>query len=228
MRQDNTMSIQEAARFLEVTERTVRNYINKGLLSKTKVGRKVLLVPEEVVSLKEDMDSVAPIVSRQEMLHHRAKIRRLESHMEVVLRILDAKDDPLTLSEEYSAELYNLAGEQRKSGSWSVDQIKPWIEIFNRLSENDFEVMQKATKDLHPWRVFLKLCTSMMAQVVSDSEYVTSLELQGIHRLLAEARRRLRISAFIYGEMIGFSSPEVSAGYGDSLSESLFKKILKK
>lgn len=229
MSQDNTMSVADAAKFLSVSERTIRNYINKGLLSKRKEGRKAMVVSSEVISLKQDMDSTLPLVSREEMLRHRAKIRRLESHMEVVLRMLDAKDAPLNLSPSYSKELYTYAVDHLKKGSWSPEEIQPWTEIFDRLNEDDFEIMSKSAEDLHPWRVFLKLCTAMMGCVVSLSDYSTSLDLQNLHRVLAESRRRLRVSAFIYGEMLGALTPEIAGKYeAVTMSESLFRKILKK
>jgi hypothetical protein len=230
MSHDTMMTLQDAARFLSVTDRTVRNYIKKGLLSKEKKGRGVFLRPEEVQSLKEDMDSAAPIVSRQELVRLRAKVRRLESHMEVVLRILDAKDAALGLSPSYSEELYAFAVAHTKKGSWQIEEISPWVEIFDRLSENDFAVMAGQTSDTHPWRVFLRLCTMMMGFVVSHPEYSSSLEMQGTHKILASSRRRLRISAFIYGELSGTMASELESRHvgTSTTSDALFRKILKR
>ena len=178
MSQDNTMSTAEAAAFLGVTERTVRNYTKKGLLSKIRAGGRVGIPSEEVITLKEDFDSASPVVTRQEILRLRAKVKRLESHMEVVLRILDAKDAPLSLNPEYSKELYGYASGHLKRAKWSVAEITPWCEIFERLSEDDLTALSAAVGDLHPWRVFLRLCVAMIASVVGNPEYQTSLELQ--------------------------------------------------
>lgn len=230
MSHDNMMTLQDAARFLSVTDRTVRNYIKKGLLSKETKGRRVYLLPEEVQSLKEDMDSAAPVVSRQELIRLRSKVRRLESHMEVVLRILDAKDAALGLSPSYSKELYSFAIEHTKRGSWETAEISPWIEIFDRLSEDDFTVMAAQTQDVHPWRVFLQLCTMMMGFVVTRPDYATSLDLQGVHKTLSSSRRKLRISAFIYGEIAGTLSSELEGRHvgTSTTSDALFRKILKR
>lgn len=229
MSHDNMMSVEDAARFLGVTSRTVRNYIKKGFLSKHKRGRRAFVLAEEVISLKEDLDSAAPVVSRQEMLRQRSRIRRLESHMEVVLRMLDAKDHPLDLNEEYAKDLYEFAEGHLLRGKWDPAEIKPWIEIFDRLSETDFETMSSSAKDPHPWRPFLRLCVAMMGFVVGSKEYQTSLELQSLHRLLASSRRKLRISAFIYGEMNSSINDELHRDNfaTSSTSDALFKKILK-
>ena len=228
MSQDNMMLVADAAKFLSVSDRTIRNYINKGLLSKRKEGRKTLVSSSEVISLKQDMDSTLPLVSREELLRHRAKIRRLESHMEVVLRMLDAKDLPLNLSPAYAKDLYSFATEHLSKGSWVVEEIRPWVEIFDRINEEDLEVMAQAVEDLHPWRPFLQLCTAMMSFVVGHTDYATSLDLQNLHRMLAESRRKLRVSAFIYGEMLGALTPEIAGKYeAVTLAETLFRKILK-
>jgi len=230
MSHDNMMTLQDAARFLSVTDRTVRNYIKKGLLSKEKKGRSVYLRPEEVQDLKEDMDSASPVVSRQELIRLRSKVRRLESHMEVVLRILDAKDAALGLSPSYSSELYTFAVAHTKRGAWETTEIAPWVEIFDRLSEDDFVVMAGQTSDIHPWRTFLRLCTMMMGFVVTRPEYAASLELQGLHKILASSRRKLRISAFIYGELAGAVAPELEGQHvgTSTTSDALFRKILKR
>lgn len=229
MSHDNMMSVPDAARFLGVTDRTVRNYIKKGLLTKERDGRKVFLRSEEVVELKEDFSSAAPVVSRQELLKQRAKIRRLEAHMEVVLRILDTKDHPLQLGVGSAEELYEFAKGHLQQGRWEVAEIRPWADIFDRLSEDDFEIMSGKTADPHPWRPFLRLCAAMITFVVNAKEYTTSLELQSLHRILVSSRRRLRISAFIYGEMnqsLGYElqSPNMASS---STADALFRKILK-
>lgn len=228
MSHDNTMSQAEAASFLGVTERTIRNYIKKGLLSKIKAGSRVRIPSEEIISLKEDIDSANPTLSKQEFLRLRAKVRRLESNMEVVLRMLDAKDAPLSLNPEYSSELYSFAIQHLKRGKWEAGEIDPWCDIFDRLSEDDLMTLAKSVDDPHPWRVFLRLCTAMMSSVVGDPEYQTSIDLQTLHRKLSGSRRRLRITSFIYGEMKGDMHKELGGFFVQQTStDSLFRKILK-
>lgn len=228
MSHTNIMSQAEAASFLGVTERTVRNYIKKGLLSKHKISGKTGIPSEEVVSLSEDMNSSMPVVSRSEIVRLRAKVRRLESHMEAVLSILDAKDSPLALSQAYAKDLYEFCQGHLKRGSWDPAEIGPWVEIFDRISEDDLLTLQKASSDPHPWRPFLKLCVAMMSFVVGLPEYSTSLEMQTLHRKLASSRRRLRVSSFIYGEIHGDLTKELLNEFPvSSTNDVLFRKILK-
>lgn len=228
MSHDNTMSEADAAAYLGVTDRTVRNYIKKGLLSKVREGRTTKIPVEDVITLREDMHSSAPVVSRTELLQHKARIRRLESNMEVVLRMLDAKDAPLGINAEYAKGLYDMARENLHAGAWALDAINPWLDIFDRLSEDDLDTMATATMDAHPWRVFLRLCNAMIAHVVGTSDYVTSLEAQSLHRKLAASRRRLRITSFIFGEMQGSVASEITdIVETKTTADELFRKILK-
>ena len=228
---NHTMKIPDAARLLGVTDRTIRNYIKKGLLSSNRVKRSKLLDPVEVEELRIDLQSSSQVLSRNDVIALKAKVRRLESHMEVVLRILDAKSSPLEISSAYGKELHSLASLHVRKGSWSVAEIKPWVEIFERIDENDFQTIADSVSDPRAWLVFLKLNVSMSSFIVTCAEYETSLELQTLHRLLSESRRRLRVSAFIYAESQNYLQTELDK-YGILSSPStgldtIFSKILK-
>jgi len=152
--------------------------------------------------------------------------------MEVVLRILDTRSQPLELKEDYAREMYGLAVAHLKKSSWEIAEIKPWIEVFERLDEEDFSVLAKASDDAKAWLVFLRLNVSMTSHVVSDSDYTSSLDLQTLHKMLVEGRRRMRISAFIYAEMAGSIEADLSRyGFADapkSSVDTLFSEVLKK
>ena len=229
---NHTMKIPEAARLLGVTDRTVRNYIKKGLLSRQRKSRTPLLDPVEVEELRLDLQSTSPVLSRRAFIQLRSKVRRLESHMEVVLRVLDTKSQPLGLSSPYAKDLYGLALEHLKKSSWEVAEIKPWVEIFERVDEGDFETTAIATEDPKAWLVFLRLNVGMTAHIVKDPSYASSIDLQTLHRMLSEGRRRMRISAFIYAEMTSRVEEDL-ARYGfaeapKSSVDTLFSEVLKK
>tara|TARA_Y100000034_G_scaffold135865_1_gene209494 strand:- start:617 stop:1321 length:705 start_codon:yes stop_codon:yes gene_type:complete len=206
-----TMSISEAAAYLKVSDRTIRTYIKNGLLSATRNGRSRQLRPTEVEELRIDLqgNGVRSLLSRKELLQLRAEVRRLSSQMEVVLRILDSKSDPLSITEGYARDLHGLCLSQLSTTSWSATEISPWLEIFMRIDERDFEVMEAATADPKPWLPFLRLCVAMTARVVSMEDYSTSISLQSLHKQLAEARRRLRVAALIFSESRGLSDADL-------------------
>ena len=177
-----TMTIPEAAAYLGVTDRTIRTYIKNGLLSATRHGRSKKLRPIEVEELRVDLQSnnIRTVMGRKEMLQLRAEVRRLSAQMEVVLRVLDTKTEPLSINEGYSKELHGLCLAQLSASTWMPAEIEPWLEIFLRIDEADFEVMAHATDDPKPWLPFLRLCVAMTARVVSIDSYATSVDLQGL------------------------------------------------
>jgi excisionase family DNA binding protein len=207
------MSIKEAAARMGVSDRTLRTYIRKGYLSTTKIrgDRKLYLDPLEVEEFRRDKEEARgkSIVTKAEFLLMRASIRRLQAQMGVVLRILDAKNDPLRFSLEYSRDLFAVCLAQLHNSAWSVEELEPWVEVFLRMDELDIETIARATKEERPWKPFLQLCVSMSAYVGAHAEYPNSLELQSMHRELAEGRRRLRVSALVYAEMYGDADKDI-------------------
>jgi len=197
------LTVEEAARYLNVTDRTVRSYIKQGFLIATKKpgSRRRWLNPEEVEELRrEKKEALHSLVSRKEIMQLRAKMRRLEAHMEVVLRILDAKSNPLRMSAGYSRELHTACLGQLAREEWDVSEIDAWSEIFLRIDEDDFLRLRESTQDQKPWIPYLRLCVSMTVSITSKSSYASSLELQSLHKKMSEGRRRMRVAAVIYAE----------------------------
>lgn len=202
---ENDMTIREVADLLQVTERTIRNYVIEGFLGYHKVQGKrgKMFDPMEVQQLREELETSGQrtLVSRKEIRQALSRLTRLESQMQVVLRMLDAKNEPLGLNPEQAAALYETAYRDLGKGKWDLDEINAWVDIFLRLTEEDFNEM--TTQDSKPWRIILKLCIAMTALVVKHREYETSLERQQTHKLLAEGRRRLRVAALCFTELYG-------------------------
>lgn len=199
------MDIAAAAKFLGVSDRTIRNYIKEGLLATTirSGDRKKWLDPLEVGELKRDRDELGAraIVSRKEVLSLRAEVRRLRAEMDVVLRMLDTKSNPLHMPPSYAKDLHAACHAQIVQTGWSIEEIEPWTAVFLRIEEEDLQTIKNVTDDPRPWKPYLQLCVNMSVYVASLDAYATSLELQNLHRDLAEGRRRMRVAALIYTEM---------------------------
>ena len=137
---------------------------------------------------------------RAELARQRTEIRRLRAELDAVMRILDAKNEPLNIKPQLAQELYDTCLLQLRQKSWSASEIASWTRVFMRLTEIDFEVMARPTEDDKPWVPFMQLCTRMILCLTDSPEYRSSLDLQSLHREIAEARRRLRLSAVCYAE----------------------------
>ena len=199
------ITLQEAATVLGVTDRTVRNYLKQGFLLSTKKrgDRRTWLDPLEVEDFRRDKEESKSrtIFSKQDLVKLQGEMRRLRSELDVVLRILDTKSDPLRMTEEYAGNLFEVCVAQLRLHSWDLADIQPWTEVFFRLDEEDLQTLSLATSEKRPWKPFLQLCVAMTVFVSAQSDYETSLELQAMHRQLAEGRRRLRVASLIYSEM---------------------------
>lgn len=196
------LSYAEAAKYLEITERSVRTYVRKGFLSaKTVSNARGKFIPagevEELRRLRTENSGAGPI-SRQEVLLMAARLRRLEFSVQTLLKLLDANTVPLSITPEYGKELHTACCAQLRFSKWKPSEVEPWVDVFLRIDENDFSVIAASTGDARPWAPFLRLCVAMSEAVVAAPEYVASLPLQDIHRSLAESRRRLRAAAVTY------------------------------
>jgi len=215
------MTLQEAARFLGVTERTVRKYIKQGFLSAHRVqgDRRYWLAALDVGQFHQDMQETSRTTgfTKKDFLLLRSQVQRLQSQMDVVLRILDAKDDPLRMPKEYAKELFELCLVQSKATNWQMSEMQSWVEVFLRVDEEDLRSLSEAAEVRKPWKTLLSLCISMTTYVATHETYSTSLELQALHRQLAEGRRRLRVSALIYAELYTGVDPDIQRyALGDS------------
>lgn len=203
------LSYEEAARHLGVSARTVRNYVRSGLLTARSNGRRKFLPANEVESLRTELQTIGQPLRRSEVIELRARLLRVEAHVDVLLRILDARMEPLRMGAAYGKELYEAAVGQLRRAKWDLSEIVPWLEVFLRVDEEDFETISKATDDPRPWKTLLRLCLAMSAAIVATPEYSTSLEHQSAHRQLAEGRRRLRIAALCHLELHGSTDQDV-------------------
>lgn len=205
------LSIADSARLLGVSTRTLRTYVKQGFLSTTHGARNSKwLDPVEVETFgRERSASVGKVWDRKDFLEMRARLTRLEQEVGVLNRILDTREQPLRMGQAYAKDLHAACGFQLASGVPTKVEIDSWTEIFLRIDEQDFSVIAEATGDRKPWVLYLRLCVSMTAAVVSDAAYMTSLELQSAHKKLAEARRRLRISGLCHLELTGSAEADV-------------------
>lgn len=207
------MTVEAAATHLGVSDRTVRSYMQKELLGsykKTGSNRKWLL-PSDVEELRIDrMENPrsAPAM-RKEILQQRAQLRRVRAELNVVMRILDTRNDPLGITPAYAKEIYGYCVAQLQETQWTLEGLVPWVTVFSRLGEDDFGTIRDAVDDPKPWVPFLKLCMRMTRFLVGLSVYKTDPEVQGLHREIAEARRRLRISAMCYMDLHAYDMDEL-------------------
>lgn len=198
----SSITIDEAARYLGVTTRTISTYISQGLLSyhKKQGSNKKYITVSDVHDFKVAKENDEFSIKKFRELS--AKVKRLEAEMEVIMRILDTKEIPLGITDDSAKELYNTAL-QCTSSNFSLELVEAWLPVFMSLSEYDLEKIQEVEKVSNPWQPFVDTCINLIVGLTSTKEYETSLELQLLHKSLSEARRRLRLSALLFIERKG-------------------------
>ena len=196
------ITIDEAARYLNVSTRTISNYISQGIITyhKKQGSNRKYIKAEELYELRESKASGDFSVKNFKKLQ--ARVKKLEAQVTVLLKILDTTQIRLGIKEEEAVELFNAANTTLE-GEFTIEHAEAWLPVLLSIDEFDLEVVQKATKADKPWYPFLSLCISLIVFVTGRREYNTSLDLQLLHKELAESRRRIRLSALLYLEQKG-------------------------
>lgn len=197
------LSRSAAAKLLGVSTRTLHTYEKQGLLSVRKDGNVKLFDPVEVEELRQAQQETKKrsVVTLRELAFLKARLARVEADLAVMARILDTKSEPLRMNTAYARDLFAAAAAQVQAGAWEPGEMQPWSEIFLRIDEEDFRTIAEGVEDPKPWKVFLRLCVAMSAHISTLDGYLSSMDLQGLHRRLVEGRRRMRVAALIYSDM---------------------------
>lgn len=224
------MNRQEAANFLQVSERTISNYQKQGLLTTTKKGRALQFDITELEQLRDLKLQISDgqLIPKKEILQMKARLSRLEAQMRVINMILDTKSGNLELSTKDAQDLYNqLLHSISSYKDLAQTSIESWIEIFYQIDENTLSTLSISNQDPNAWRKLLDLCNLLIDRVVDDSNYATSINLQSKHKGLSEARRRLRVSSVIFLEMEGRVGSEISTVAPSFSPNSLLAELRK-
>lgn len=159
------MTKKEAANFLNVTERTITNYICKGYLTKE-------LREEDVKQLKLSLNSSIPF-NKVSFMNLLLKVEKQEKELEVIKRILNIYSEPLNLNDQTLIAIYNMA-DIKKIESWPEDWAIQWVDFISRLSDKELSRLEQLAHDPHPWIKFYNLCKAIL-------EIVQQLELKGLY-----------------------------------------------
>lgn len=155
------VSLEQAARMLDVDIRTVYRYMQRGVLASNREGKRVFIDEADLITFKKGKhDLLASPLQRDIISKLLAEIQTLKSQMATVMRILNVRYEPLGMTlPEY--ELFYKSAEQLSVEGWSPHVEEMWAEYFVRIKVEDFEKIELAVNDPHPWRPLLRLATTM-------------------------------------------------------------------
>lgn len=186
----------QAGARLNVTARSVSTYIRQGFLRPVKRGNHVGVLEEDVLALLATWSSSKsriPLNSETVERFH-AELRTLRREMDTVLRILNVRREPLSLTGPELVALYKTASSYSHQG-WPPQAEEAWADYLLKLRPQHFSQIEKITNDKHPWRPFLRLAATMHVQ-----PYNQELLLQ-----LSSARDHLLEMAHIWFDMKSIS-----------------------
>ncbi len=150
-----------AASILGVTDRTIYRYTKKGLLEARCEGRSLLISEEDVVKMKKGRrDMLASPLQRDVIAKLMAEVQALKIKVQTMEWMLNIKYEPLNLSLP-EADLLYKAAQQFSVEGWAPHIEEQWADYFVRMKIEDFEKIELATNDNHPWRPFLRLASTM-------------------------------------------------------------------
>jgi excisionase family DNA binding protein len=183
--------IDEAAKILGKTRRTVTNYLEKGVLRRVKEGKPVLLSRTEVEELAVDLGSNFPRMSRKTFYQLVAHVQKLEQDMAVMKKALGYGGSPLRPSRQETLELSAAAMRAVEAKTWSSQEIEMWADLYERMDDVFFDVLASHMPD-GTWKTFYDLCVAQMKQVSYDPAFDRRLDLQTLHQRLGFGLKNIR------------------------------------
>jgi excisionase family DNA binding protein len=155
------MTVEQAAAILSVSSRSIYRYVKRGVLRAQCEGRSVLILEEDLLNVKKGRhDALSSPVKRDVISVLQAEVQTLRMQMATVMRILNIRYTPLNFTIPEYLNLYQSA-QQLSTEGWAPQHEEIWSEYFVRLTVEDFEGIELASEDKHPWRPFLRLAITM-------------------------------------------------------------------
>lgn len=202
----------ETAALLEVSPRTVENYVRRGLLRKYKEKNRVVFLHSDVEELRRDrVESITPLVDRRTIADLLRRVRKLEHRVQLSLDLHELHEDPFDDVEDLQLILALFkAAVDTTTDQYDLDMAKKWASTFPRIDENVLDKMQAASRSVSPGPVLLRLCTGLMKWAKNHESFASNLEMQKVHSRLSFCQRHLRSSLLILLEMQqGYSIQEL-------------------
>lgn len=155
------MTVAQAAAVLGVSTRSIYRYAKRGVLRAQCEGRSVLVLEEDLREVKKGRhEALSSSVKKDVVSTLQAQVQTLTMQMATVMRLLNVRYEPLKFTIPEYLNFYQTAQQMSVEG-WAPHSEEMWSEYFVRITVEDFEGIEFATEDKHPWRPILRLATTM-------------------------------------------------------------------
>jgi excisionase family DNA binding protein len=201
------LSIIEAASFLGKCSKTVRGYIQNGVLRARRFkgqGRTLWIRKDDLQAFKEMAEQRLRTVDIWDLLKTiKLRLHSIEHKLDFLMRVngldvsalRDAKTEVLLSAYDEVCEFLQV-----DSFNISWDQMQEWAKIFLQFTELEYERLVGPTMDAQPWKPFQLLCRHLMESLRRKKGFGSHPQMQQTYRLLDKARRHIAQSALVFEE----------------------------
>lgn len=168
---EKVVSLERAARTLNVQVRTVYFYVKQGKLRAGTYGKRTGVLEEDLLRLAElrkiKKEKGLPFrINKITIAQIMARLTVLESQNATMMRILNIKHDALNLTDPEWRGLYQMA-EICAAKGWSPHEEQMWADTLVRMRLDNLEEISRIVEDEYPWRPFYKLASAMYLKAFS-------------------------------------------------------------
>jgi excisionase family DNA binding protein len=205
--QGNYLTIPDAAKYLGKCTKTVKVYIQHGLLRANRIrgrGRRLWIRREDVKALKElhgQRFRTADLKDLVETVHLR--LYSIEHKLDFLMYVNGLNVSSLRDSHtEDLLAIYDEVCEFIDLNSFDIphDKMVEWAKLLLQLTELEFSRLIKPTQDMKPWRPFYQLCVHLMKSLRRKKGFAHHPKMQQAYRLLEKARKGISQAALIFEE----------------------------
>lgn len=206
---ENYMKLPEAAKFLGRCSKTVRSYIDRGVLRARRFrgqGRSLWIKRDDLKAMKEMSDQNLDTSDLWDLLKIiRMRLHSMDDKLDFLMRVSgldvstlrDAKTESLLAVYDEVCDFLDGVNLQQVPHT----QMESWAGVFLQFTEIEFERLVGPTVDMQPWRPFHVLCTGLMSSIRRKKGFATHHKMQQIYRLLDKARKQISNSALVFEEV---------------------------
>lgn len=204
------VSIDEAAKLLGRSRRSVTEYLKNGVLRRVRQGKKVMIPRQEVEDLCVDIGANLPPMNRQTFFQLTSRIQRIEAAMAVLKKAAGFSDAPIRPDKNEAVGMLAAAKKAKEESSWKLDEIDLWADMYEKMDEVFFDAVSAFTSESEAWRPFYKLCAAQAHQLAYSPDFKTSLRVQALHDRLCFSLKNMRHIILAWIEAGNGSAPDIA------------------
>lgn len=201
MERPDVVTIADAAKILECSERSIRNMVTRGELTKVTIDKKNYYLREQVISLRSSMDTRSTRLDEVAQLHKlvmnlNAYIVRMDARVALLENIIETRDSQTSLGPSEIRVFKEMAIDMLSNLDTPYSEIHSWANDINKLSYEDAQKI-----DIQLLYVLIGHFTYILT---NNSEFLGGWDLHRVKDLLTLAKFKI----LGYAQLAGINNLE--------------------